>query len=132
VREKTILGPSGLKQFFLSQNGQFEDFLLYLGKMGAGEGGINHICGNVNSWVRVTHKFHEHWFPTKNNVSTIIACYMIRLYLLSLVDTNGDWTSWSSCSKSCDVGVQSRTKSEGGKIIREELFCNLEYCPGKF
>ena len=30
MREKTILGPSGLEQFFLSQNGQFLDFLLYI------------------------------------------------------------------------------------------------------
>jgi hypothetical protein len=30
VREKTILGPSGLEQFFLSQNEQFSDFLLYI------------------------------------------------------------------------------------------------------
>jgi hypothetical protein len=33
VREKTILGHLGLEQFFLSQNGQFSDFLLYVTKI---------------------------------------------------------------------------------------------------
>ena len=29
-----------------------------------------HIHGEVNSWIRVTHNIHEHWFPT-NDESTV-------------------------------------------------------------
>ena len=29
------------------------------------------VCGDVNSWVRVTHEIHEHQSPTKNNDSTV-------------------------------------------------------------
>ena len=31
------------------------------------------FCGDVNSWVRVTHEIHEHQSPTKNNYSTVCA-----------------------------------------------------------
>ncbi|XP_061164183.1 uncharacterized protein LOC133173223 [Saccostrea echinata] len=52
------------------------------------------------------------------------------LFLISLVEIGGEWTSWSSCSKSCGVGTQNRTKMSDGEIMREEQFCNLQYCPG--
>ena len=31
------------------------------------------VCGEVNSWARVTHGIHEHQSPTKNNDSTVCA-----------------------------------------------------------
>ncbi|XP_062596265.1 uncharacterized protein LOC134257689, partial [Saccostrea cucullata] len=51
------------------------------------------------------------------------------IFLISLVEIRGQWTSWSSCSKSCDVGTQIRTKISDGSTTQEEQFCNLQYCP---
>ncbi|CAG2253988.1 unnamed protein product [Mytilus edulis] len=42
------------------------------------------------------------------------------------------WTQWSSCTKTCDIGTQSRCRynNTNQNIEYEEQYCNTQYCPG--
>ncbi|XP_076078131.1 uncharacterized protein LOC143048363 isoform X1 [Mytilus galloprovincialis] len=42
------------------------------------------------------------------------------------------WTQWSSCTKTCNIGTQSRCRYNNAlqKIEYEEQYCNTQYCPG--
>ncbi|VDH93410.1 Hypothetical predicted protein [Mytilus galloprovincialis] len=42
------------------------------------------------------------------------------------------WTQWSSCTKTCDIGTQTRCRYNHAlrKIEYEEQYCNTKYCPG--
>ncbi|VDI18024.1 Hypothetical predicted protein [Mytilus galloprovincialis] len=42
------------------------------------------------------------------------------------------WTQWSSCTKTCDIGIQSRCRynNTNQNIEYEEQYCNTQYCPG--
>ncbi|CAC5376155.1 unnamed protein product [Mytilus coruscus] len=42
------------------------------------------------------------------------------------------WTQWSSCTKTCNIGTQSRCRYNNAlhKIEYEEQYCNTQFCPG--
>jgi len=51
--------------------------------------------------------------------------------------TWGTWSNWSSCSRSCDIGVQSRSRqcllpppADCGSDNTDRRFCQLSTCPG--
>ena len=40
---------------------------------------IKHVRGDVSSWIRVTHKIHEHWSPMNNDDSTVTLMFLKEL-----------------------------------------------------
>ena len=84
-------------------------------------------------------------YEIRNITKTIKLYGLIHRLLLPFLTVNGGWSSWNgwtSCSKSCGSGSQSRSRSctkpspkYGGKscqgIARQSQLCNKKACPGR-
>ena len=45
---------------------------------------IKHVREDVDSWARVIHEIHEHWFPTNNDDSTVHAVHLEHIADMTL------------------------------------------------
>ena len=61
-----------------------------------------YVCGDLDSWVRVTHEIHEDWSHTKNDNSTV------PVY---------DWNFTSMIMKSEILCTVISEKTYGGQIL---------------
>ena len=74
--------------------------------------------------------FKPHLFPTYN---VLVEC-LLWYHSYALSGTWSNWDTWSSCSQSCETGVQDRTRSCMGMNCvgnnTQVRVCETQTCPG--
>ncbi|VDI32624.1 Hypothetical predicted protein, partial [Mytilus galloprovincialis] len=73
------------------------------------------------------------YIVSSNCTAGMLDCPLMNQQFTSPSSVQTDsWTQWSSCTKTCDIGTQSRCRYNNAvdKIGYEEQYCNTQSCPG--
>ncbi|VDI32625.1 Hypothetical predicted protein [Mytilus galloprovincialis] len=91
---------------------------------------ILHVGGNPLQVI----PFRDTYMVSSNCTEGILDCPLMNQQLSSPSGVQkGSWTQWSSCTKTCNIGTQTRCRYNKTlqKIEYEEQYCNTQYCPGE-